>query len=232
MATVGAIQTRIEDITGRDDLSSRIQTRILGAIKEIQRRNNHYWSEESEDIDIVADQQTYVLADELMASYKDLINVWLLDSDGLWNTTPLKKYTMEEARHEWNADDEGDPEAYTLFKETIYVWPPKPQDATKDLRIEFYKYLTVLSFPSGTDTITADWDDLVEAWATWKLYKELPGEMSSEEAKRWEEIALGFYEQLQNFSNTKRMKDKTVMKVRTSPKEYRSQRNRRPFGGR
>lgn len=235
MASVDDIQTRIEQITGRDDKSTRIQTRILGAINEIQRRNNHYFMEEAESIDLVADQQTYVFADELTATYKDLRNIWLLDSDGAWNEDPLEKITMEEARQRWSYDDEGDPEAYSIFKETIYVWPPEPQDADKDLHVEFYKYLDVLEFAQSptedSNELTTRWDDLIEAWATWKFYTELPGDSAGEEAKRWMSIALSFYEELIKYSNTIRLKDKGVMKVRTSPRQVDKSR-RLPFGGR
>lgn len=235
MATAGTLQTRIENITGRDDLSTRIQTRILGAILEIQRRHNHYFMEFIEDEPMVQNQQEYPLIAGLTADYKDLKNIYRVDTSGSITTwddgDPLDMYTFEEARHKWNADDEGDPEAYTLFNEIVYVWPPRPQVTTKSLRIEGYEFLTALTFPNGTNILTTRWDDLIEAWATWRFYLELPGERADEEATRWGRIAVELNESLTKFSNSYRLKDKGVMKIRTSPRQVLGKPGR-PFGGR
>jgi len=83
MATVGAIQTIIEENTGRDDKSAVIQQRILDALQELQRRDNHYFMEVSEKFDdLIVDQQIYTFASsDLTNTYRDITNIYLLDTD-------------------------------------------------------------------------------------------------------------------------------------------------------
>lgn len=230
MATVGAIQTTIEQTTGRDDKSTVIQARILEAINEIQRRGNHYFMEDTKALDLVVDQQQYTPGVGIAsATFKDISAIWTLDSDGNWDHDPLENLSFEEARQKYQADDEGDPEAYTFWRDKIYVWPPKPQDATKDIHVEQYVFLAALTFPSGTNELTGTWPDLVEAWATWKFYAKLPG--AEEQARFWQPIAEIEYLKLVDYSHKKHLGGKHVLRVFTSPK-LRSRSRALPFGGR
>jgi len=113
----------------------------------------------------------------------------------------------------------------------LHVWPPKPQDATKDLWFDGYQFLPVLSFPAGTNELTEQFPDLVEAWATWKFYAKLPH--ASEEAQFWQTIAKPLYEDLVTYSVSRRLRGKTVIKIRTTPRQVSgTRRGSRPFGGR
>jgi len=234
VATVGEIQTIIEENTGRDDKSAVIQQRILDAILEIQRRDNHYFMEVSEKFeDLIVDQQIYPFsASDLTNTYRDITNIYLLDSDGTWTKdSPLELLSLEEAKYFWNADDEGDPEAYSFVFNSVHVWPPKPQDATQDLFFDGYTFLPVLSFPAGTNELTEQFPDLVEAWATWKFYAKLPH--ANEEADFWQRIAKPLYEDLVTYSISRRLRGKTVIKIRTTPRQVSGRRRgTRPFGGR
>lgn len=234
MATFGAIQTIIEENTGRDDKSTVIQARITDAVQEIQRKDNHYFMEVSEKYeDVIVDQQKYPFSSsDISNDYRDITNLWSLDSAGLWKKDSLELMPLEEARFRWDADAEGDPEAYSLVADSIWIWPPKPQDATRDLWFDGYQYLASFSFPAGTNELSQKFPDLVEAWATWRFYAKLPN--ASEEAEFWGKLAIVLYEDLVTYSNSRRLKGKTVMKVRTTPRMVHGgdSRGARPFGGR
>jgi hypothetical protein len=226
MATVNQIQARIEETTGRADKATIIQERILDSILEIQREGNHYFMEEITTRSLVVDRQDYLLPTD----YHDIASVWLIDANSLWSQTPLEPLIFEEARRKYASDDEGSPEAYTIWRQAIFVWPPKPQLITEKLHLDYYKYLTVMDFDgSDSNEITAQWGDLVEAWATFMFYAKLPG--SEEQAAFWKAIADPLYARLVKTSHSYHMQNKVVMKVFDSPK-LKSKTTARAFGGR
>ena len=224
MPTFTDIVNRIIETTGRSDKSSTIQGRVTDSLLEIQRLHNHYFAEQLSTTPIVVDQQDYAVPTD----FKDIKNLYLQSSDGTWGRDPLPKLTMEFAREKYNADDTGDPEGYTVYRSAIFVWPPKPKDDTKKLLLEYWKFLAAISGTS-TNELTITWPDLVEAWATWKFYAKLPA--AEEQAKFWQAMAFAQQMELVKYTNDQRLKTKTVMPIRTSPRE-RDRSRFLPFGGR
>jgi len=222
MATFDAIVANIITITGRSDKQVLIESTLTASLKELQRRDNHYFMEEIATRDLVIDQQDY----DLPSDFKDMVNVYRLDEDGSWRTDPLDQLSFEEARNLWNVDDEGEPEAYTIFRDAFFVWPPKPDDDTQDLHLEYYKFLPDL-VGGQSNELTVTWEDLVEAWATWRFYKKLPN--AHDEALVWQELARPLYEDLVTYSNQKRLKGKYGMKIRTGPRQVNQFSRRRRF---
>ena len=226
MATFAEIVTRVELNTGRSDKTTVIQTRLTDTLQELQRLQNRYFMEEIATRLLVEDQQDY----KVPADFKDIKNIYLLETDATWGNDPLDKWTMEEGRQRFNADDTGDPTGYSVYREGIWVWPPKPDAAAalKKLHLEYFKYLAVIT-GAGSNELTLRWPDLVETWTTWKFYSKLPN--SNEEAIFWRDQALIMEKDLTKYSNDYRMKAKVVMRVRTSPRQ-RDLSSARPFGGR
>ena len=226
MATFAGIVTQVEENTGRDDKTAVIQTRVTQALNEIQRRGTHYFMEELATRVLVVNEQDY----SVPSDFKDIKNIYLLEADGTWTKDrPLDQWSLEEGRFEFNADDTGDPVAYTIFRKAIWVWPPKPQDAAKKLHLEYYKFIDPIT-GAQTNELTLVWPDLVEAWATWKFYSGLPHAV--EEASFWQKMAGGLYADLTVYSNQYRLRGKVVMKVRTTPRMVSGRRQGRVFGGR
>lgn len=222
MANINTIVSTIEATTGRSDKTTEIQAAVAQALLEIQRRDNHYFMEEIAVRDLVIDKQDY----DFPADMKDLKNIYLLDSDGTWSRDPLTQLSFEEARVIYQVDDDGEPEAYTIFRDAFFVWPPKPDDATQDLHLEYYKFLTVITGTQSNE-ITNRWQDLVEAWATWRFYKTLPN--ADEEAVRWEGLARPLYEDLVTYSVQRRIKGKWGMRIRTGTRLVSALPRRRRF---
>lgn len=226
MATYAEIVTQVEENTGRDDKTAIIQTRVTEALQQIQRRGTHYFMEELATRPLVVDEQDY----DVPLDFKDIKNIYLLEADNTWTSDrPLDQWSFEEGRMEYNADDEGDPVAYTIFRKGIWVWPPKPQDTAKKLHLEYYKFLATITGASSNE-LTTVWPDLVEAWATWKFYSGLPHAV--EEAQFWQKQAGVLYDDLKVYSNQYRIRGKVVMKVRSTPRMISGRRKSRVFGGR
>ena len=222
MASFDTIVTNIITITGRSDKQTLIESTLTASITEIQRRDNHYFMEEIVTRDIVVDTQDY----DLPSDFKDMKNIYLVDSDGTWQPDPLEQLSFEEARQLYNADDEGEPRAFTIFRTAFFVWPPKPDDDTQDLFLEYYKFLATIS-GSQSNELTNTWENLVEAWTTWRFYMKLPN--AHEEALAWEKLARPLYEDLVTYSNQKRLKGKYGMKIRTGPRQVTQFARRRRF---
>ena len=231
MANIDDIRATIIATTGRSDKQSVIEDRIQQAIIDIQRQGNHYFMEDTATIAIVVDQPEYTPTVGLMNStFKEVSAIWSVDVDGLWDQSPIESLGLEEAREKYNADDEGETQAYTFWRGKILVWPPKPQDDTRDLLVEQYVFLPTLAFDAmASNEITATWPDLLEAWATWRFYSKLPN--AQDEAKFWKPIADEEYLKLVQYSHKKHLQGKHVLKYFTSPK-LRSRARALPFGGR
>lgn len=225
MATFTDIVNRIIESTGRSDKQTTIEGRAGDAITEIQRLHNHYFMEEIATRALVVDADDY----DVPTDFKDPINVWLIDSTGAWGQKPIEFLSLEEGRFRWNVTDEGDPEAYSVYRRSLFVWPPKPKDATKSLLLEYYKFLPTIS-GSQSNELTITWPDLIEAWATWKFYSKLPN--AEDQATFWQKQAEPQFAELKGYSNRYRMKSATRMKVRTTPTQTQRPRGAIVFGGR
>ncbi len=222
MATFDGIVANIITITGRSDKQTLIENTLTASLREIQRRDNHYFMEEIATRDLVLDRQDY----DLPADFKDMINIYRLDSDGTWHEDPLSQMSFEEARYIWNDDDTGEPFAFTIFRDAFFVWPPKPDDDTQDLQLIYYKFLADITAGQSNE-LTTVWENLTEAWTTWRFYMKLPN--AQEEAAHWQQLARPLYEDLVTYSNQKRLKGKYGMKIRTGPRMVSQFARRRRF---
>lgn len=224
MATVTQIEQRVQDSTGRDDLSARIATAVQDALLEIQRKGNHYFLEEMAERALVVDRQDY----NVPSDFKDVGTFYLLDANGELVLPPLEQISMEEGHEEFGRLDKGSPEKFTIYRGALWVWPPKPQLITEKLRLEYFKFLAAISGGSSNE-LTVNWSDLVTAEATWQFYSQLPN--AEKQATFWKGVADVKYAQLERFSGLKKLKGKVVMRPRTSPR-LRDTRRNRIFGGR
>lgn len=224
MATVTQIEQRVQDSTGRDDLSARIATAVQDALLEIQRKGNHYFLEEMAERALVVDRQDY----NVPSDFKDVGTFYLLDANGELVLPPLEQISMEEGHEEFGRLDKGSPEKFTIYRGALWVWPPKPQLTTEKLRLEYFKFLAAISGGSSNE-LTVNWSDLVTAEATWQFYSQLPN--AEKQATFWKGVADVKYAQLERFSGLKKLKGKVVMRPRTSPR-LRDTRRNRIFGGR
>lgn len=224
MATVAQIETRVINNTGRDDLTSRIADAVQDAMLQMQRKGNHYFMEEVSERLLIVDRQDY----SVPTDFKDAGDFYLLDSNGEVILPPLEQISFEEGQERWGMLTKGDPEAYSLYRGALWVWPPKPQDNTKELRLGYYKFLPTIS-GSTSNELTASWADLVVTWATAWFYAQLPN--AEKQSEFWFKLAAPMYDELVRFSNSKKLKNKVVLRPRTSPR-MRDRRMRRVFGGR
>lgn len=224
MATIADIETRVSGYTGRDDLASRIATAVQDAIVQIQRKGNHYFMEEVAERSLVVNRQDYAVPSD----FKDAGDFYLLEANGEVNLPPLEQISFEEGQENFGMLRQGDPEKYSLYRGALWVWPPKPQDAAKKLRLGYYKFLPTISGGSSNE-LTTQWPDLVTTWATAWFYAQLPN--AEKQSEFWFKLAAPTYEELVRFSNAKKLKNKVVLRPRTSPR-MRDIRTSRVFGGR
>lgn len=225
MATFADIATRVVQNTGRDDKQTQIEDRVKDSMKEIQRLHNLYFMEEIATRALVVDRQDY----DVPADFKDVNTFWAKDTAGEFIKPPLLQFTFEEAREKYSKDDGGTPEAFTIYRAALFVWPPKPKSASETLHLEYYKFLPDISGGSSNE-LTINWADLVESWATWQFYAKLPN--ANDEADFWQKLAQLKFQELVKFSNAKKLKNKIGMRISDSPRLVPKNRLGRPFGGR
>lgn len=225
MATVTQIETRVTDNTGRDDLASRIAAAVQDALLQIQRKGNHYFMEEVSERALVLNQQDY----SVPSDFKDAGDFYLLDVNGEVVLPPLEQISFEEGQENYGMLQKGDPEKYSLYRGALWVWPPLPQDvAGKKLRLGYYKFLAAVAGAQSNE-LTIRWSELVTSWATAWFYAQLPN--AEKLSEFWFSLATTLYDELVRFSTSSKLKNKVVLRPRTSPR-MRDNRRRRIFGGR
>ncbi len=186
MSTFLEMQQRIADDLDRSDLTTQIKKAINRAIKYYESVR-FYFQETTGTFTTVANQNSYGTADGLPSTIKEIDYLQITISSN-------NKYGLKQKPYQFLTDLDfgsfkGQPSFYAWYQSKIYLYPTP--NSTWTVTASFKKSYAELSADSDTNDWTTEAEDLIEARATWWIYKRvIKSKEDADEAKEDEMQAL------------------------------------------
>lgn len=166
MSTFSQMRSKIADDLNRSDLTTQINRAINRAINHYKKQR--FWFNESTDtFSTVVDQESYGSADGVATDIVEIDEAKITISSSVKPT--LTKQTFQYIQEMNYGNFSSQPTDYAIFQNKIWLYPIPNQVWT--ITLYYQKSYSDLSADADENDFTTYAEDLIEARATWWLYK-------------------------------------------------------------
>ena len=165
MADFSTIVTEVERYAGRTDDIANIRKAVNASIHRIESAANWYWMEQVATVSLPAiapmDRVSLPTTDP-PGAFKDLREEPFY-ADGSGGRVDLEPISEEEANVQYTDLDSGEPVAYRLWKDQLYIYPPVRATA-RTMTLSYWKWSLDLTGTNAHELISR-WPELLVARA-------------------------------------------------------------------
>jgi hypothetical protein len=194
MSTLAEMRSRIADDLNRTDMNTQIDKFINRSI--IAYKKEPLWfTETSATFSTIASQSTYGSADGVPTTIDQIDYMEVtVDSSNKYKIIP-KDFSDIIRLLGITSSTQQYPSYYAFYKNTIYFYPTP--STVRTITIYFKKSYATLALDADTNDWLTEAEDLIEARATWMIYKRVIKDyQAAQDAKVEEMEAIEFLRQI------------------------------------
>lgn len=169
MSTLAQMRSRIADDLDRDDINTQIDKAINRAIEFYAKKERFWFNEVTASFNTVASQFNYSSSDTGISNIREIDYVKIAIASTLnFDLTPRTyKYVQDSNVGNYTSQ----PTDYAYYKENFFIYPVP--NAVYAITVSYTKSYTALSLDADTNDFTSNAEDLIEARASWWLYRRI-----------------------------------------------------------
>jgi hypothetical protein len=183
MSTLAQMRSRIADDINRNDINTQIDKAINRAIRFYYNSERFWFNETVTTFSTIANQNDYGSSDGIPSTLLEIDYLKLINSG--------KEFELDERTYQYiqsinGGNYAGQPTDYAYYQGKIYLYPTPNQIWT--ISLSYRKSYAELSSDSDTNDFTTYAEDLIEARASWWVYKRILKDYEAAKDSKNEEL--------------------------------------------